>query len=186
VADGAAPSYEETLRESFGAQIEALPLEPAQKAYLTARWLDQVSWLEERAKRAQRRYYRLRLITVVGAVLIPALVGLQTLDGRPGTAVYVAIWVVSLVVATSAAVEGFFRFGERWRNYRRTAEQLKTEGWLYLQRAGPYALDGAGHDVLYRAFVGRVEELITSDVEVYITEVAADRTRSDGPPVVGG
>lgn len=182
----AAPSYEDTLRESFGAQIEALPLEPAQKAYLTSRWLDQVSWLEARSKRAQRRYYRLRLITVVGAVLIPALVGIQGLGGGLGEAVRVTTWVVSIVVATSAAVEGFFRFGERWRNYRRTAEQLKTEGWLYLQRAGPYALDGAGHEALYRAFVGRVEEIITSDVEVYITEVAADRTRSEGPPAVGG
>jgi hypothetical protein len=186
VARTATPSYEDTLREAFGSQIETLPLDPAQKAYLTARWLDQVSWLESRAKRAQRRYYRLRLITVVGAVMIPALVGLDGFDGNAGTAVRVATWVVSLVTATSAAVEGFFRFGERWRNYRRTAEQLKTEGWLYLQRAGHYALDGAGHESLYRSFVGRVEEIITSDVEVYITEVAADRKQADGPPGVGG
>lgn len=186
MATGAAPSYEDHLRQAFGSQIEALPLDQTQKAYLTGRWLDQVSWLESRAKRAQRRYYRLRLITVVGAVMIPALVGLDGFEDEMGTIVRVTTWIVSLVTATSAAVEGFFRFGERWRNYRRTAEQLKTEGWLYLQRAGPYAVDGAGHDVLYRAFVGRVEEVITSDVEVYITEVAADRSKADGTAGAGG
>lgn len=186
MADKTAPSYEDHLRQAFGSQIEALLLDAPQKAYLTGRWLDQVSWLESRAKRAQRRYYRLRLVTVVGAVMIPALVGLDPDPGVWEGVVRAATWIVSLVTATSAAVEGFFRFGERWRNYRRTAEQLKTEGWLYLQRAGPYAVDGAGHDVLYRAFVGRVEEIVTSDVEVYITEVAADRSKPGGPAGAGG
>jgi hypothetical protein len=185
MAEQARPASGDRLGEAFGSQIEALPLDPTQKAYLTSRWLDQVSWLSARAKAAQRRYYRLRIITVVGAVMIPALVGLDGLSDPWHGAVRVTTWIVSLVTATSAAVEGFFRFGERWRNYRRTAEQLKTEGWLYLQRAGRYAVDGAGHDALYRAFVGRVEEIIASDVEVYITEVAADRSKGDGGTGVG-
>lgn len=186
MAPTAAGSYDEQLKASFGSQIDALPLGPEQKAYLSARWLDQVTWLESRASRAQRRYYRLRLLTVVGAVMIPALVGLDSLPGVWDDVLRGTTWAVSLVTATSAAVEGFFRFGERWRNYRRTAEQLKTEGWLYFQRAGPYAVEGAGHDALYGAFVGRVEEIVTSDVEVYITEVAADRSKVDAATRVGG
>jgi hypothetical protein len=173
-------SYIDDLCATFGAQIEQLSLDPAQKAYLSSRWLDQVSWLESKAAKAQARYYRLRIVTVVGAVMIPALVGLDGLDDPWGPIASAATWVVSLVTAASAAVEGFFRFGERWRTYRRTAEQLKTEGWLYLQLAGRYGVDGAGHDALYGAFVNRVEEIVTSDVEVYLTEVVADRSKSDG------
>jgi hypothetical protein len=180
VAEDGAKSYDEQLSEMFGSQIEGLDsLTPTQKAYLTFRWLDQVSWLGLKATKSQRRYYRLRLVTVVGAVMIPALVGLDGQEGLWDVAVRVATWTVSLVTAASAAVEGFFRFGERWRTYRRTAEQLKTEGWLYFQLSGRYGFDGADHKALYGAFVNRVEEIITSDVEVYLTEVVAERTKSD-------
>lgn len=177
-ADGAR-SYDEKLTEMFTAQIEGLDtLAPAQKAYLSSRWLDQVSWLESKAAKAQKRYYRLRIVTVVGAVMIPALVGLDGLGDPWDGLVRVATWTVSLVTAASAAVEGFFRFGERWRTYRQTAEQLKTEGWLFFQLAGRYGVDGARHDALYGAFVNRVEEIVTSDVEVYLTEIVAERARA--------
>ena len=58
----------------------------------------------------------------------PALVSLSPSDQTLEDVVRVATWVVSLVVAISAAVEQFFHFGDRWRNYRRTAERLKSEG----------------------------------------------------------
>jgi phosphate/sulfate permease len=136
--------------------------------------------MEGKAGKAQRYYYRLRLVTIVGAVVVPALVALNTLNGWPGTAAQIATWIVSLVVAVSAAVEGFFQFGQRWRNYRSTAERLKTEGWLFFQLAGPYAAD-ASHADAFRTFASRVEDLIQKDVDVYITEVAAEKQRtSDG------
>ena len=173
-------TYADHLREAFGGQIEQIDLTSAQKAYLHGRWLDQISWLEMKSTQSQRRYYRLRMFTVIGAVMIPALVGLDGLDHPWDNLVRVGTWIISLVTAASAAVEGFFQFGERWRTYRRTAEQLKTEGWLYLQLAGRYAVDGADHAGLYGAFVNRVEEIVTSDVEAYLTEVTADRTKSGG------
>jgi hypothetical protein len=174
-------SYVDQLCDTFAEQIEGIEaLTPAQKAYLSARWLDQMSWAESKASKAQARYYVLRIITVVGAVMIPALVGLDGLEEPWDGYVRAATWTVSLVTAASAAVEGFFRFGERWRTYRRTAEQLKTEGWLFLQLAGRYGVDGAGHGRLYPAFVNRVEEIVTSDVEVYLTEIAADRGKDEG------
>ena len=87
---------------------------------------------------------------------------------------------MSLVVAVSAAIEGFFQFGQRWRNYRSTAERLKTEGWLFLQLAGPYATATGSHAEVYPTFANRVEELIQKDVDVYITEVTAEKKGSQG------
>ena len=84
---------------------------------------------------------------------------------------------VSLLVAVCAAVEGFFQFGQRWRGYRGTLERLKTEGWLFLEQAGPYAASSS-HSETYAAFAARVEELIKTDVDVYLTEVAADKQPS--------
>lgn len=170
--------YVEELRTMFERLIDAAELDDRQREFLKLRWLEQLSWMERKAGRAQRFYYRLRLITIIGAVVVPALVALNSLDGWPGNAAQIGTWIVSLVVAVSAAVEGFFQFGQRWRNFRATAERLKTEGWLYLQSAGPYA--AGSRDDAFPRFASRVEELIQKDVTVYITEVTAEKQRPAG------
>jgi Protein of unknown function (DUF4231) len=166
------------LGATFERLIDRTNLDERQRDFLKLRWLDQLTWMNSKASNAQRMYYRLRLVTIVGAVVVPALVALNSLDDWVGTSAQVATWVVSLVVAVSAAIEGFFQFGQRWRNYRATAERLKTEGWLFLQLAGPYASANGSHAGAYPAFAGRVEELIQKDVDVYITEVAAEKKGS--------
>lgn len=167
-------SYAALLEREFSELVDGLDLEPERKRFLKSRWLDQVLWMERAAVRAQRSYYALRLVTVVGALLIPALVTLDPANDGLADAVRVATWVVSLLVAISAALEQFFRFGDRWRHYRRTAEQLKTEGWLYLQASGPYAGAAATHDSAYPAFALRVEELARADVDEYLANVAVE------------
>jgi uncharacterized protein DUF4231 len=174
------PPYPDWLKREFGQLVDDLDLEPSRKRFLKSRWLDQVIWTERKANRARNRYYLLRLTTVVGALLVPALVSLNPADESLDNAVRIATWVVSLVVAASAAVEQFFHFGDRWRNYRRTAERLKAEGWLYLQLSGPYDHNRATHEAAYSAFALRVEELIQSDVDAYLTEVAVEKEKKKG------
>ncbi len=82
------------------------------------------------------------------------------------------------MVAISAAVEEFFHFGERWRHYRRTVELLKIEGWKFFQLSASY--DGyKKHEEAYPDFATRVEEIIESDVEVYITEVVKEKKKKE-------
>ena len=173
--------YSERLHEEFGAVVEDAALDPRLKRALNSRWLDQMIWIEGKANEARERYYALRLTTVVGAVVVPALVSATTVSGGVGVTAKVAAWVVSLVVAISAAVEQFFHYGDRWRNYRQTAERLKAEGWLYLQLSGPYGVDGATHEATYRTFAARVEEVLKGDVDFYLTQVAVERAK-DGAP----
>ncbi len=170
-------SYPDWLKSEFGAMIDELDVDQPRKRFLKSRWLDQVIWTEAKANRARNSYYLLRLTTVVGALLVPALVSLDFSDDTLDDTARIATWVVSLIVAVSAAVEQFFHFGERWRNYRRTAERLKAEGWLYLQLSGPYAGDGATHEAAYPSFALRVEELIQADVDSYLTEVAVEKEK---------
>jgi hypothetical protein len=168
------PSYPDWLKGEFGQLVDELDLDPQRKRLLRSRWLDQVAWLEGKAGRSRNRYYALRLTTLVGALLVPALATLDPADGTAKNVVRVATWIVGLVVATSAAIEGFFHYGDRWRTYRRTAELLKTEGWLYLQLSGRYSANGATHADVYPVFALRVEELIQADVDNYLTKVTAD------------
>lgn len=171
-------SYREEMKESFGEMVASLDdLHPLQKDFLTRRWLDQILWMEGAAQRAQARYYRLRLVTVVGAVVVPVLIGLN-LTGDVGEAVSWVAVGVSLVVAASAAVEEFFNFGQRWRHYRRTVERLKAEGWLFFELVGDYVSEN-GHAGAFPRFAARVEDLLREDVEVYVTQVVREKEEEE-------
>jgi Protein of unknown function (DUF4231) len=162
------------------ALIEDLALDPLQKRYVRSRWLDQLLWMESRAERARKSYYALQLVTIIGGVAIPPMV---SLDMGPRGAV-VAHWLaigLGLVVAVSAAVEGFFHFGDRWKQYRRDAELLKGEGWQFSQRSGPYQA-ATTHADAYPAFVNRVEQVIQKEVEAYFTQVV--RSKKEEKPEV--
>src|SRR5262245_65146792 len=105
------------LRTDLAALVESFRLAPEQDHFLRSRWLENVLWMEAAAQRTRTRYYALRLITVVGAVIVPALVSINAVGGAEAAITWLT-FAVSLVVAVSAAVEGFFRFGGRWRHYR--------------------------------------------------------------------
>jgi len=165
------------LQADLEAMIDELSLSGLQRRYLRSRWLDQLVWIEGRAGRAQRRYYILRLVTIIGGVTVPALVTLN-LKGATGAAATAATWTVSLLVAISAAVEGFFRFGDRWRHYRRTAELLKIEGWELSQLSGNYATFTT-HAAAHRYFAQRVEDVLRQEVEGFVTTVVLE---SPGKP----
>jgi len=148
-------------------------LTPQQRQLLKARWVDQLEWMGRAANRAQRRYYRLRVIMVIGAVVVPALVGLNVRGGIANALLWVT-FALGLVLGCATAVDQFFDFGERWRHYRRTSERLKAEGWLFLELAGDY--EGApNHGAVFARFAKRVEDLLREDVDSFISQVAAPR-----------
>jgi uncharacterized protein DUF4231 len=167
-------SYEDSLRETFGSLIDGLPVHNAHKGYLRARWLDQVLWMERKAEATKKRYYWLRLITIVGGVIVPALVSLN-LSGRQGSYVGWITFAISLMVALSAAVEEFFHYGERWRHYRRTVEELKSAGWEFFQLSGRYRRYRSDPTSAYPLFASHVEQLLRQDVEAYISEVVQEK-----------
>jgi hypothetical protein len=155
--------------------ISQLGLGPLQQEFLRNRWLDQVRWAEGKSGRAQWWYRRLRLTTIIGGVIIPALVGLNV-AGPASQSIRWAVFGLGLVVALAAAIEGFFNYSDRWPHYRRLAELLKSEGWQFFQLSGPYA-GAADHAAAYPQFSARVEEIIQSDVEVFFTSVAMGKTQ---------
>lgn len=177
-------------------QIKALALSDEKKSYLENRWLDQYAWFERRAKTMQIWYRRLRLTVVIGGVLIPSLIALRVSPGISssielrrdqlvreevawvGIAKGVtdgAVFIISLVVATAAAVEEFFNFGEKHRNYRKAAEAMKGEYWQFLLLSGHYSKyqdESVGYaqsiKAAYGTFVLRIEQIIEEDVRSFI------------------
>jgi hypothetical protein len=168
-------SYEETMKQDFAALIDGVEVPELAKRFLRLRWLDQMLWAEGRAVQARDRYYTLRLVAIIGGVVVPALVSLQ-LQADAAKIIGWFAFTISLVVAVCLAIESFFRWGERWLHYRRMAELLKSEGWLFFQLAGAYSGSHAG---AYPEFAKRVESILASDVEAYVAQMAPDKSKQN-------
>lgn len=163
-------SYKQFLKRNLSGMIDRLDLDEFRKDALKSRWLDQLLWLESSAAKAKTRFYTLRLITIVGGVITPALVSLN--HGQPKIR-ELFTWTafgMAQAVAISAAVEELFGFNIRYRTFRNTAEGLKVEGWQYFQLTGHYDRYRS-HSTAYVEFAGRVEGLIQQDIEGYLAQV---------------
>jgi hypothetical protein len=167
-------AYLASMRKELEGIIEQLPLlNHLQKEFLRFRWLDQVLWMEKRANHAKVLYYILRMTTIVCGVIIPALVSLGYHSENP---LFWVVFVLSLLVAISAALEEFLRYGAQWRHYRLKVELLKNEGWLFFQHSGRYADHHfSSRDNAYATFAHRVERWNRLEVGEYITEVVRDK-----------
>jgi hypothetical protein len=157
--------------------ISHLDMHEDKKEWMKDRWLEQVRWFDRKAVAASKRHYALRILAIVGGVLIPPLVSVQSLqDSYKGLAGGVA-FVVSLIVAGSVGLDELFRWGDRWRHYRRTAELLKIEGWLFIEGGGRYKAHQQRHDFherFFSLFASKVEDLVRHDVEVYLSRIVQD------------
>ncbi|MHC5730847.1 MAG: DUF4231 domain-containing protein, partial [Nostoc sp.] len=70
-------SYHEFLKEDFNKLFAGMKLGDVQRHFLRSRWLDQVLWMEAKANFSRDRHYLLRITTIVGGVILPALVSLN-------------------------------------------------------------------------------------------------------------
>lgn len=166
--------YRDHLKQEFNTLFDNLSLQPQQKHYLKSRWLDQVLWMEGRAGKARDMHYRLRLTTIIGGVIIPALVSLNFTGNDQAQlkqAIAASTFVLSQAVAICAATEQFFNYGDRWRHYRRSVESLKTQGWQFFELTGPYE-NSKTHEQGFSIFANQVEQILQHDVEIYSTQVA--------------
>lgn len=162
--------YREFLKQDFSELFDKLELGDIQRHFLRSRWLDQVMWMEKKASTCRDRHYQLRLTAIILGVIVPVMVGLDVGGGpREEVKKYLTIGL-SAIVATSAAIEEFFHYGERWNHYRRTVESLKTQGWQFSQLSGPYA-KFQSHKTAFGNFAEQVEQVIQRDVEIYVTQL---------------
>jgi len=160
-------AYISQLERSYSEIIDDLEVDDLHKRFLRDRWLNELLWFEDKADRNQKRHYALRLMTIVGGVVVPSLVGLSLKTNLAAHAVSWATFSISLVVALAAALESFFGFGERWRTFRRNVEALKAHGWQYFQLVDRYA-HHPDHRGAFPHFAAQVENVLQQDLEKFV------------------
>lgn len=166
------------LAQEFGGLLDDFDLDERQRRFVRARWLDQMAWFDTKARQAQRRYYLLRLVAIVGGLIVPALVSLNVHQDTVASTIAWTTFALSLVVGISVAVDGFFNYGGRWRQYRRTAELLKGHGWQYFELVGVYS-GYSSHRAAFPRFAAAVEALIAEDVEAYLSKVMREQQQDE-------
>ena len=145
----------------------------AYQDYLRDRWLAMVIWWDSRSDKAKRSYFSLRILVVVGGVLIPVLTAIHTIFQSHtiiAPTISIALASVGAIVAGAAAWDGVQNYGDVWREKRRAAELLKTEGWLFMNAGGQYAAAAKLADPFNR-FVTEVEAMIAREVGEYLKSI---------------
>jgi hypothetical protein len=134
----------------------------------------------------------MRLTTILGGVITPILVSLNTGDMNPALKGLLSVTTIITggLVAGSAAIEEFFHYGERWHHFRRGAESLKSIGWQFTQLSGPYRRFKT-HGEGFIMFTDQIEEVIRQDVEQFSTQQTQQleeqqQSQSNPSPTEGG
>lgn len=126
-----------------------------QETYLKDRIEGQIKWYSSKSSVAQKRYKRLKIITLLCAVLIPFLTGL----------VDEILWLkyviggLGVLIAAIEGIQSLYKHQELWLEYRSTAEALKREKLIFQTLSGDYT---EASDP-FKLFVLKSEQIMTGE-----------------------
>lgn len=125
--------------------------------YIEQRLDDQQEWYSNKSTVNKNYYHRFNIITIILAVMIPLVSGLEEFTAIHISANLIA-GVLGATVAILTSVTSLFKFKDKWINYRMAAEQLKSEKYLWASKTTPYNRSDA-----YHVLVSRVEAIIRAE-----------------------
>jgi len=135
--------------QSFSEAIQKTRLEELHKIIFYNRFLSVLEEFEVRSYRLSILFHVLRILVSIGSLIVPALLSIQYSDTSNSTTIkdpdsfayeiYWATWVISLLVTTSNGILTVFKIDKKYYFLHTTKEQLRSEGWQYLELSGRYS-----------------------------------------------
>src|SRR5580698_365711 len=108
-----------------------------------ARLEDQIDWYDRKSRSAQRIFKRMKIVEIIAAAVIPFLAAINSgMNFHHEMATLVTMTTAGLGVLITV-LEGILhlnQYQQLWSSYRSTCEALKHEKYIYLGKAGPYAV----------------------------------------------
>jgi hypothetical protein len=134
---------------TFRYALEKTKLNELQKLIFQLRFIEVLKTFESRAVCFAWFFHILRILISVGSLIVPALLSIQYSDTSTNTnlqdptsfayEIYWATWVISLLVTTSNGIVSVFKIDKKYYFIHTTMEQLRSEGWQYLELSGRYS-----------------------------------------------
>ena len=135
--------------DTFHIALQKTNLDELKKIIFEERFLQVLKTFESRCLRLDWFFHTLRILVTVGSLIVPALLSIQYSDTSGGTnikdpdsfayEIYWATWVISLLVTTSNGILSVFKVDKKYYFVHTTMEQLRSEGWQYLELSGRYS-----------------------------------------------
>lgn len=135
--------------ETFALALHKTKLDELKKIIFEQRFLQVLKTFESRCWRIALFFHVLRILVSVGSLIVPALLSIQYSDTSTSTnikdpesfayEIYWATWVISLLVTTSNGIVSVFKVDKKYYFLHTTMEQLRSEGWQYLELSGRYS-----------------------------------------------
>ena len=127
--------------------------------YIANRVDDQLAYFDSNAIKNQKAYKTLKSISIACNVLTTMTIALAfTVSEKYKVYMGILALVLSTIVLAAYQWEEFQNYGAKWEKFRLVAEQLKSEKFTFLNRAGPYA--DQDERLVSSIFVERVERMI--------------------------
>jgi hypothetical protein len=134
---------------TFSLALQKTKLDELQKLVFQLRFIEVLKNFERRAFRLAWFFHLLRILISVGSLIVPALLSIQYSDTSANTSIkepqsfayeiYWATWIISLLVTTSNGIVSVFKIDKKYYFIHTTMEQLRSEGWQYLELSGRYS-----------------------------------------------
>jgi len=139
------------------------------KHILKSRFLYEVLNYDARRDYTKKYYNGFRFTVTVGSILLPAILSIGQMDPDKlpdnfDDISYWCAWSLSLMVTVSNGFLQLFSLDKNYFEYAITSEQLKTEGWQFLQLSGKYD-EYPDHKTAYRPFCKSIELIKRKQVE---------------------
>ena len=135
--------------ENFELALSKTKLDDIQKVIFQQRFIQVLKTFERRCLRISWFFHILRILISVGSLIVPALLSIQYADTSTTSSIkdpesfayeiYWATWVISLLVTTSNGIVSVFKVDKKYFFLHTTMEQLRSEGWQYLELSGRYS-----------------------------------------------
>jgi hypothetical protein len=135
--------------DTFHLALQKTKLDELKKIIFQERFIEVLKTFERRCWRIALFFHLLRILVSVGSLIVPALLSIQYSDTSASTSIkdpesfayeiYWATWVISLLVTTSNGVVSVFKIDKKYYFLHTTMEQLRSEGWQYLELSGRYS-----------------------------------------------
>lgn len=138
--------------------LRSLPLDATASEVATQRIAAKATALERRVWRLSCVYRAAKTVVTLGALLTPAVSGLDVPAGRSEVTFWL-IWSLGLGTAASNALISLFALDRKYFSLKERLSRLESEVWLYAALAGKYKQGGA-HQALFPTFLENCEHLL--------------------------
>ena len=163
---------------AFQTALVNVSLTPLQRSILEKRYVELVRQFTRRCFLLSIFFHTSRAFVTVGSLVVPALLSIQYTDASPAASstysmsyqIYWVTWAISLLVTTFNGIQNIFKFEKKYYFLHTTMEQLRSEGWQYIELSGHYSgfytpNDAPTHENQFVYFCAAIEKIKMRQVE---------------------